>query len=78
MNISDGSIDTQINPSDIVSVSFEPSEFSSSYDATWFYVSTDTEELIADSEHMDSTDWERLQTVADSDYYSSDATNDYE
>jgi hypothetical protein len=74
ITISDGSTTRVITNTDIETVTFEASEFKSPAEATWYYVETDTEVLIADIAHMNDTDWQRLQTVADSNYYSQDAT----
>ncbi len=77
ITISDGSTTSTVSASDIEAVTFDPEEFDSSYEATWYFVETDTEVLVADIRHTDHTDFERLQTIADSDYLVSNATNDY-
>jgi hypothetical protein len=73
----DGNETYTVDTASIQSVTFEESEFSSSYEATYFYIETEEDVLVADLEHTDSTEFEHIQSIADSDFLASEATDDY-
>jgi hypothetical protein len=77
ITFSDGEETYTVDTASIQSVTFEESEFSSSYEATYYYIETEEDVLVADLEHTDSTEFEHIQSIADSDYLASEAADDY-
>jgi hypothetical protein len=60
ITISDGQTTAAIPLSEHIEIDWEPKEFRSWLEATWFYVDTDVESLIADRAHMSEGDWQLL------------------